>query len=53
MIAPATHAAPEDAPDFTEPRLDVGEGPDQPDSTAPQTVGSDEWWRSQRPPHWG
>lgn len=51
VVAPATNAAPEDAPDFTEPHelddLDEGAG------DLAKEIGTDEWWRAQRPPHWG
>lgn len=52
VIAPATNANPEDTPDFTEPHGDLdeqGSGADGPS----QEVGTDQWWRAQRPPHWG
>lgn len=52
VVAPATNAAPEDSPDFTEPRLDP-EGADRAEGDQAQEIGTDEWWRAQRPPHWG
>ncbi|WP_109473377.1 hypothetical protein [Ornithinimicrobium cavernae] len=52
VVAPATNARPEDSPDFTEPRHDLDEG-DHAVADGAQEVGSDDWWRAQRPPHWG
>lgn len=51
VVAPATNARPEDEPDFTEPRNPLGTAVDDQDGL--EEVGSDEWWRAQRPPHWG
>lgn len=51
VVAPATNAAPEDAPDFTELPADVDEIDDL-GADAAQEIGTDEWWRAQRPPHW-
>lgn len=50
VVAPATNAAPEDTPDFSEPPTDQDEADD---ADLAQEIGSDEWWRAQRPPHWG
>lgn len=52
VVAPATNAAPEDGPDFTEPHLDA-EDTGETGSDQALEVGTDEWWRAQRPPHWG
>lgn len=52
VISPATNAGPEDAPDFSEPRIEVDE-PEEATGDLAQEIGSDEWWRAQRPPHWG
>lgn len=51
VVAPATNAAPEDAPDFTEPHEQ--DDLDESSGELPAQIGSDEWWRAQRPPHWG
>ena len=52
VVAPATNAAPEDSPDFSEPHLEAAVTDDAPTDSA-QQIGTDEWWRAQRPPHWG
>lgn len=52
VVAPATNATPEDAPDFTEPHTDLDEV-DEVRGDLAQQIGTDEWWRAQRPPHWG
>lgn len=52
VVAPATNAAPEDAPDFTEPRDGVADVEESAEDQG-QEIGSDQWWRAQRPPHWG
>lgn len=51
VVVPATNAGPEDPPDFTEPHVEV----DQPEPVedAARQVDTDQWWRAQRPPHWG
>lgn len=51
IVAPATNAGPEDTPDFTEPHSDLD--PQDPEEGTTQEVGTDQWWRAQRPPHWG
>ena len=51
MVAPATNASPEDAPDFTE--LHELDDLDEVSGDLAQEIGTDEWWRAQRPPHWG
>ena len=51
VIARATNAGPEDAPDFTEPHDLNDDTPSAED--AAQEIGTDQWWRAQRPPHWG
>jgi hypothetical protein len=52
VVASATNAAPEDAPDFSEPHPEAEVTDDAPTDNA-QQIGTDEWWRAQRPPHWG
>ncbi|NLG22827.1 MAG: hypothetical protein GX555_15520 [Actinomycetales bacterium] len=52
VVAPATNAAPEDSPDFSEPHLDPEDSGEAAGDLA-QEIGTDEWWRAQRPPHWG
>ena len=52
VVAPATNAGPEDNPDFTEPHLDVELSDEAVTDGGPQ-VGTEDWWRAQRPPHWG
>ncbi|USQ75837.1 hypothetical protein [Ornithinimicrobium cryptoxanthini] len=51
VVAPATNASPEDAPDFTEPH--ELEDLDEVSRDLAKEIGTDEWWRAQRPPHWG
>lgn len=51
VVVPATNAAPEDAPDFSEPHLDPEDSEKSSDLAA--EIGAEDWWRAQRPPHWG
>ncbi|WP_114907295.1 hypothetical protein [Ornithinimicrobium murale] len=51
VVAPATNAQPEDAPDFSEPHGELEAMTPTAEGTA-QEVGLDQWWRDQRPPHW-
>lgn len=51
VIAPATNADPEDSPDFSEPHPDLIDEADVTDAV--DEIGTDQWWRAQRPPHWG
>lgn len=52
VIARATNAGPQDAPDFTEPHVDLNDVTPSAEDPAQET-GTDQWWRAQRPPHWG
>lgn len=50
VVAAATNASPGETPDFSEPHVEL----DETESAGPgPEIGSDDWWRAQRPPHWG